>query len=191
MNELEKTVRVWDPLVRIFHWTLVASFAVAYLTEDDLLGPHVWAGYLVGGLILFRVVWGFVGTAHARFSDFVRPPREVIKYLKDVVAFRAQRYLGHNPAGGAMTIALLLSLATTVVTGIAAYGGGEMAGPLAGWLSGIGDESKEALEDIHELFANLTLALIIAHVAGVVLASLQHRESLVRAMFTGLKAKVH
>jgi len=191
MSQPASTVRVWDPLIRIFHWTLVAAFAVAYFTEDDLLTLHVWAGYLVGGLILFRLVWGFVGTPHARFSDFVRPPRQVIAYLKDVLAFRARRYLGHNPAGGVMILALLVSLITTVVTGLAVYGAGEMAGPMAGWLAGLGEQGAEALEEVHELFANLTLALVVAHVAGVVLASLQHRENLVRAMITGRKAREH
>jgi len=191
MNRAATKVRVWDPLIRIFHWTLAAGFAVAYLTEDDLLTPHVWAGYLVGGLILFRVLWGFVGSPHARFTDFVRPPQEVFAYLKDVVAFRARRYLGHNPAGGAMVIALLLSLAATFVSGLAVYGAGEMAGPMAGWLAGIGEPGVEALEEVHELFANLTLALVVVHLVGVVLASLQHRESLVRAMFTGVKTGEH
>ncbi len=191
MNQATTRVRVWDPLIRIFHWTLAAGFAVAYLTEDDLLTPHVWAGYLVGGLILFRVLWGFVGSPHARFTDFVRPPRQVFAYLKDVVAFRARRYLGHNPAGGAMVIALLLSLTATFVSGLAVYGAGEMAGPMAGWLTGIGEPGVDALKEVHELFANLTLALVVAHLVGVVLASLQHRENLVRAMFNGLKTREH
>ncbi|MGD2083257.1 MAG: cytochrome b/b6 domain-containing protein [Chromatiales bacterium] len=189
MSDQATSVKVWDPAVRVFHWTLVAAFTVAYLTEDDLLTLHVWAGYLVGALVGFRLLWGLVGTRHARFGDFVRGPRQTLAYLKDVVAFRARRYLGHNPAGGAMVIALLVSLVITTLTGLAVYGTEEMAGPLAGTLAGAGPGASELFEEVHEVFANLTLALVVAHVVGVLLASLQHHENLVRSMFTGRKLK--
>jgi cytochrome b len=114
-------ITVWDPLVRLFHWTLVIAFTLAYFTQEgpfeDLLdqmdetwlqGIHVWAGYTIAGLLLFRLFWGFVGPHHARFSDFVRGPREILRYVKDVLTLRAPRHLGHNPAGGAMIVALLL-----------------------------------------------------------------------------------
>src|SRR5690242_5061074 len=91
--------RVWDPFMRSAHWMIVAGFAVAYLTEDDLLPVHVWAGYVVGGLVLARILWGFAGPRHARFSDFLYPPRAVVSYLVDLLRFRAPRYLGHSPAG--------------------------------------------------------------------------------------------
>jgi len=178
--------KIWDPLVRLFHWTLVLSFMIAYLTEDELQTLHVYSGYLIMGLLSIRLIWGFVGTKHARFSDFIRPPREVKVYLKELLALRATRHLGHNPAGGAMILALILSLVLTTVTGIGAYGA-EGGGPLAGWLIGIGEVGGEALEEIHEFFANFTLLLVAVHVAGVVLGSLLHRENLVRAMFTGRK----
>ena len=181
------TIKVWDPLVRIFHWTLVAGFFVAYLTEDDFMTLHVWAGYLVGGLVAFRIVWGFIGPKHARFSDFVRPPGEVIAYLKAELAGRARRYLGHNPAGGAMVVALLLSLVLTVVTGLITYGGAECAGPLASYFCGAGEILDELGEEVHEFFANLTLLLVVLHVAGVILSSRLHGENLVHAMFTGRK----
>jgi hypothetical protein len=90
-------VRVWDPLLRIFHWGLAASFAVAFVAEDDFLSLHVQAGYLVLGLILFRFVWGFVGPRHARWSDFLREPAAVTAYLRDALRFRAGRHLGHRP----------------------------------------------------------------------------------------------
>jgi cytochrome b len=128
-------IPVWDPLVRVFHWTLVISFCAAYLSEGELFEAlqdrlsgewlqlvHVWAGYLIAGMLLWRVVWGFVGPRHARFSDFVRGPRVSFRYLKDALTLRAARYLGHNPAGGAMIVALLLSLTVTIVTGLALYG---------------------------------------------------------------------
>lgn len=182
----ERRVKVWDPFVRVFHWTLVGSFFLAWLTEDDLLGLHVWAGYTVLGLIVLRILWGFIGTRHARFSDFVFSPGTVRRYLKDVLWFRARRYLGHNPAGGAMILALLFSLLLTGLTGVALLGAAENAGPLAGWL-GAHPGLEEPLEEVHEFFANLTLGLVVLHVAGVVWESLVHRENLVRAMIDGYK----
>ncbi|MCP4896571.1 MAG: cytochrome b [bacterium] len=182
-----RMVRVWDPLVRLLHWSLAASFATAFLTEDDLLALHVWAGYGVLGLIFVRLLWGFVGPRHARWSDFVKEPGEVITYLKDAVRFRAARYLGHNPAGGAMAVALIVSLTATCLTGLAVYGAQELSGPMAPLLSGLSENWAHALEDIHEFLANLTLLLVFLHLAGVALASLQHHENLVRAMITGIK----
>ena len=177
-------IYVWDRFVRLFHWTLVAAFTVAYLTEEDWLTVHVWAGYLVGGLIVVRVIWGFVGPAHARFSDFVYRPGEALRYVRDLLLLRAQRHLGHSPGGGAMVVLLLVLLAATVVTGLVVYGGDQQAGPLAGMFT---KEFGESFEEVHELIANITLAFIIAHVAAVVFASFAYRENLVRSMLTGYK----
>ena len=176
-------VYVWDPFVRVFHWTLVICFTVAYLTED-LLTVHVWAGYIVGSLILARIVWGLVGPTHARFSDFVYAPSTTLRYVRDLILLRAPRQLGHSPGGGAMVVALLLLLAATVVTGLIVYGGDQQAGPLAGIVS---KETGESLEELHELIANVTLAFIIAHIAAVIFASFVHHENLPRAMITGYK----
>ena len=112
-------VKVWDIAVRTFHWSLVTFFAVAWVTGDEWDRVHEISGYIVGGLIAFRLIWGLIGTKHARFSDFVVKPSVVIDYLRDSIYFRAKRYLGHNPAGGAMIIALILSIITVTVTGIA------------------------------------------------------------------------
>ena len=179
-------ITVWDPLVRLFHWTLVLSFLVAYLTEDELQTLHVYSGYLIAGLLVVRLIWGFAGPTHARFSDFIRPPGEVIAYLKDLLKGRTARYLGHNPAGGAMILALLFSLSLTTLTGIGAYGA-EGGGPMAGGFTGISVFGGEAMEEIHEFFANFTVLLVAVHLAGVILGSLLHRENLVRAMITGRK----
>lgn len=207
-----RVVRVWDPLVRLGHWALVAGFFIAYVTEDELLGVHVWAGYVVGSVVLLRVIWGFVGPQHARFSDFVCGPAKVFSYLLDLLLLRAPRYLGHSPGGGAMVIVLLVSLGGTVGTGLIVYGADRHAGPLAPFFAmagnpglarvvpAVADEGRAAprdsrrrgpdtkvLEEVHEYFANLTLILIVLHIAGVGLASVVHRENLVRAMITGDK----
>ena len=160
------------------------GFTIAYLTEDDLLTVHVWAGYVVGLLVLTRVIWGFVGPRHARFSDFIYDPATTLRYVRDLVLFRAERYLGHSPGGGAMVILLLLFLTATVVTGLVVYGGEQQAGPLAGMFT---KDTGEAIEEIHVVIANITLALVLAHIAAVVLASFMHRENLVLAMITGYK----
>ena len=180
----DPSVYVWDRFVRIFHWSLVAGFTVAYLTEEDLLTVHVWAGYAVGVLIAARIVWGFVGSAHARFSDFMYSPAAALRYGRDLLLFRAGRHLGHSPGGGYMVFLLLLFLAATVVTGLVVYGGDQQAGPLAGMFT---EQTGEEMEEVHEVLANVTLALVIAHIAAVVLASFAHRENLIRAMVTGYK----
>ena len=181
-------VRVWDPLIRIFHWTLVAAFTVAYFTDDeDLLLPHVWAGYVVIGLLVFRFVWGFVGSAHARFSDFIFAPSVVMSFLWDTLQGQAKRYLGHNPAGGWMIILMLVTLTLVSITGLVLYGADEHAGPLAGLMAGAGENVEEVFEGLHEFFANLTLFLVLIHVAGVTMESILHKENLVKAMVSGYK----
>jgi cytochrome b len=117
-------VRVWDPAVRIFHWSLVLAFALAYVSGDEWLRVHVLSGYVIGALVAFRVLWGLVGPRYARFSSFVASPAVALEYLWLAVRFRAPRHLGHNPAGGLMIVAMLLSLAATTLTGLLVYGAG-------------------------------------------------------------------
>jgi len=130
-------VRVWAPLVRVFHWSLAGGFALAFVTKDDLLGPHIWAGYLVLARVVFRLVWGFVGPRYARWADFVKEPGEITACLRAIASFRAERHLGHNPAGGAMVVALLLALVATGLSGLAVYGVQELSGPLAPLMRGL------------------------------------------------------
>jgi cytochrome b len=163
-------VRIWDPLVRVFHWSLVASFAVAWLSAEEWDDLHLWAGYAAAALVGFRLLWGIVGTRYARFGQFVRAPRAMLGYLRDIATGREARYLGHNPAGAAMIVALLLGLAGVSVTGWALTAGA------AHWV-----------EEVHGALSSLLLVLVGLHIAGVVLASVRHRENLVRAMFTGRK----
>lgn len=166
-----ETVRVWDPLVRVFHWGLALAFSAAYLTADSAEAVHLVAGYGIVALVSVRMLWGVVGPRHARFSDFVFRPRAVWKYLRDLPSGRARRMLGHSPAGGVMVIALFAALGVTCATGIA------MSWGTAG----------DAFEAVHELASASTLALVFAHIAGVLFASFVHRENLPLAMITGRK----
>lgn len=211
-SETAARVRVWDLFVRVSHWTVAVAFFVAYLTEDDLLTVHVWAGYTIGVLVVMRILWGFVGPKHARFSDFVRGPVKVWKYLIDLITFRAKRYLGHSPAGGAMVLLLFAGLIATVWTGLELHAVENNAGPLAVVsvedrtavkvapiplvlvsegehedVEGEDGKKHEFWEELHEFLANLTLFLVILHVGGVVLASLVHRENLAQSMVSGYK----
>ena len=170
------SIKVWDPFVRIFHWSLVSLFVITWISADEWDRLHELTGYAIAGLVVLRLIWGVIGTRHARFKDFVYSPSTVIAYVKDILNFRPRRYLGHNPAGGAMVLALMLALLGVVGTGFIS----------------ITDRfwGMELVEELHEGAAYALLALVILHIAGVILASLQHRENLIRSMFTGLKRRV-
>lgn len=209
---------VWDGFVRVFHWSVALAFFVAYVSDDDWLTIHVWAGYTIGVLVVLRIVWGFVGPKHARFSDFVTGPWTAWRYLLDLFAFRARRHLGHSPAGGIMVLLLLAGLLATVWSGLELHAIENNAGPLAATTTPVGvkaaptwsspitfvaaahaDEDEregsgysarageDFWEEIHEMLANLLMALVVVHVLGVVLASVVHRENLLRSMLTGSK----
>jgi cytochrome b len=166
-------VQVWDPFVRIFHWSLVGLFVLAFATGDETEWLHLTAGYAIAVLIVLRIIWGFVGSRHARFSDFVRKPRDVTDYVRTALRLRAPRYLGHNPAGGVMIFALLAML-----IGISASG--FMMTTDAFW-------GAQWVEDLHEGLVYAMLWLIALHVVGVVFSSIEHGENLIRAMITGRK----
>jgi cytochrome b len=166
-------VLVWDLPVRLFHWLMVASFAGAWLTAESERWRlvHVTLGYTMAGLVVFRLLWGLFGTRHARFGDFIRGPRKVLAYLKSVLAGKPEHHVGHNPAGAIAIVAMLLLTLATAGFGWATYN----------------DMGGDWLEEAHEVAANLMMAVVIVHLAGVALASLMHRENLVRAMVTGRK----
>jgi cytochrome b len=175
---------VWDPLVRVFHWLLVCSFTLAYLLEGDWLKLHVHAGYTVALLVLFRILWGFIGFGFARFSEFVVRPRETLDYLQQLGARTAKRFVGHNPAGAIMIVTLFCFLLATAFTGMCLFAM-EGSGPLAATV--VAHWPGSLLEELHDLSAHITLLLIIIHVAGVIFSSRLHKENLVAAMFTGRK----
>ena len=204
----ERTVRVWDPIVRLGHWGLAAAFLVAYLSEGEPISVHQVAGYAALAIVVVRLGWGFVGPTHARFSSFVTGPVSVGRYLVGLATGRAKRHLGHSPAGGAMTVALLLCVLGTAGTGVARLAVEDGRGPLAPVLARVealpslafvapafadeddrdgGERGDSVVGEAHEVLANLTLALVLVHLAGVAAAGVVHRENLVAGMITGRK----
>ncbi|HEX7438554.1 MAG TPA: cytochrome b/b6 domain-containing protein [Caldimonas sp.] len=166
-------VLVWDAPVRVFHWLMVASFAGAWLTaESERWRPlHVTLGDTMAGLVAFRILWGLVGTRHARFSSFVRGPAVVARYVRAMLRGQPERHTGHNPAGA---LAILALLGLTLAIGVSGWATFNHVG--GGWF-----------EEAHEIAANVMLAVVGVHVAGVLLTSWLHRENLVGAMATGRK----
>jgi len=182
----ENTIKVWDLWVRVFHWSLVLFVLILFISEDDFLSIHSYAGYTVLLLVGFRIIWGFIGSYYARFSSFITTPKEAINYLKEELVGDAKRYIGHNPAGAIMIFALLITLIFTGFTGMATIAS-EGKGPLANTF--IANLSGELMGEIHEVFTSILLTLIILHIVGVIFSSLAEEENLVRAMFTGKKKK--
>lgn len=181
-------VKVWDVPVRLFHWSLLAAVVFLFISANNgMQNTHLWLGYFLTFLLIFRIVWGFLGPQYARFTDFVKSPTAVMRYSKRVVTGAAERFVGHNPAGGAMVIALLLVLAALVATGFILAAGLEYEGPLLGSLDHIADQRIFWTLQIHRWLVDLLWLLVGFHLLGVFHASLQHRENLVRAMLTGRK----
>jgi cytochrome b len=179
-------VVVWDLPTRIFHWLLATAFLIEWLTQDDAryLDFHVFCGYLIGGLIAFRVIWGFVGTRWARFSSFAFGPFAALRYLRDLLRHRQSHFVGHNPAGSWSIFILLTLAALSVLSGVAALGGEKQQGPLQGLLT---FAQGDALREMHEVLAWAMLAVVAMHILGVVVSSFSDRENLPAAMIRGRK----
>ena len=173
MNDLKTKILVWDAPVRMFHWLMVLSFFGAYLTAESERWrlAHVTLGYTMGGLVAFRIIWGLMGTRYARFSNFIRGPAAVMRYVKSLLKGQPEHTIGHNPAGAVAIVMLMVLSALIVATGWAIFN--EIGGNL--------------LSELHEVTGNLMLLVVGVHVAGVVASSWLHRENLVRAMVTGKK----
>lgn len=168
-----KTILVWDLPLRVFHWLFVGSFVGAFLTAESerWRDAHAVLGYTMLVLVVFRVLWGVVGTRYARFGALPLAPRRAWAYLRSLVAGHPEHHVGHNPAGSLAIYALLALAGVTALTGLAAMAAG----------------TSEALEELHEGLANTMLAVVIVHVVGVAVGSLAHRENLAAAMLTGRK----
>jgi cytochrome b len=164
---------IWDWPIRLFHWLVVICFAGAWLTAETERWrlAHITLGYTMGGLVFFRLLWGVVGTRHARFASFVRGPAAVFSYARSLVKLRPEHYAGHNPAGALVIVVMLALILITVGTGYLAYN----------------DRAGEWAEELHEATAGVMLAIVLLHVLGVTASSFLHRENLIGGMITGRK----
>lgn len=171
------TVRVYDLPTRVFHWAFAALFAGAYATaslvdeESARFAWHMLAGLLLGVAVLLRVAWGVVGTRHARWSDFSLHPRQLAGYLKGVVAGGGRRWVGHNPASSWAALAMIAMALAMGGSGLAMASG----------------TAPEWVEEAHELVANVFLAVVLLHLAGLAVHLLRHRDALPLSMLTGRK----
>lgn len=182
-----REIRIWDPWVRLFHWSLIVAVLVAWMAGEAGLVVHVVAGYTVFVLVSWRVGWGFVGPAPARFRNFVKRPGEIRAFLRATLRGRPPHHAGHNPAGGAMVVLLLATLLLTTFTGMALYGVQDAGGPLAFLAGQAGFAMIDGLEAVHEFLGDFLPWLIAIHVAGVIVESLLQDTDLTRAMITGRK----
>jgi len=183
------TVKVWDLPIRLFHWTLVAGFASAYLTaefhKNDI---HTLIGYGLCVLLVVRVYLGFFGSEYARFKSFIFSPGETLAYMRSMFGRHPiKHYYGHNPAGALMVFALLGLLTLIFAAGLVSLALIDFEGPLLVLVHYVGDETSYAIREIHEVLSNVALALVALHLMGVTGGSIQHGENLVRAMVTGRK----
>jgi len=187
LGNTNRSVRVWDAPVRIFHWLLVALVVTSWVTSeigDNAITYHMWSGYSILTLVVFRLVWGFVGSQHARFVDFVCGPRSVLGYARGLLQLNPPYYAGHNPLGGWSVILMLTSVLLQATTGLFANDDTATEGPLARLVSA---SASSLLTTIHRYNFDVLLALITAHIAAVLFYLIVKREHLIAAMFTGRK----
>lgn len=187
MSDMEQKVRIWDLPIRLFHWLLVAMFALGWWSagHPQHLDLHLLSGYTIAALLLFRLVWGVVGTRHARFRSFAVGPKRVVSYLRDLFGPRTLHPVGHNPAGAWAIFTMLALLLAITLSGLVVLGGEEGHGPLAGILS---LETGIAWHEPHEWLAWAMLLLVVVHLIGVAVESILHRDNLVAAMISGKKS---
>lgn len=163
---------IWDPLIRIFHWSLAATFLLNYFVTEEGGRNHEWVGYTAVGLLAVRIVWGFIGPRNARFSSFFPTPRRVRHHLAELRDGHISAEEGHNPLGGAMVLLLMALMLSLGVTGY-------MMEEIDVFFG------EEWLEELHETLANITLIAVVVHVSAVVLMQRRFGIDLVRPMVTG------
>lgn len=185
-SKILRTVTVWDLPTRLFHWTLVLLMIVQWWTaeQSSTMDWHLWGGYAVLTLVLFRLIWGTVGSETVRFSHFVRGPSTVLDYFKALLRGETPHALGHNPMGGWSIVAMLALLLVQTVTGLFANDDIMIEGPLYGWVS---KSTSDWLTTVHKFNFNLLLALIAVHLSAVFFYLLVKRENLIHPMLTGRK----
>lgn len=184
--ETLQTVVVWDLPTRLFHWTLVVLVIAQWLTaeESGTMDWHVWGGYAVLTLVLFRLLWGFVGSETARFSAFVRGPCAALEYVRALLRGETPHYLGHNPMGGWSIVVMLILLLVQAGTGLFANDDITIEGPLYAWVS---KRTSNWLTTVHKLNFNLLVVVIAVHVSAVLFYLLVKRENLIHPMLSGRK----
>ncbi len=182
-----KTIFVWDIPVRLFHWSLATSIAMLFITAQiggNAMEWHKKIGYFVIGLILFRVVWGFVGSYHARFKNFVRTPTTVVAYAKNLFKKDSAHYVGHNPMGGLSVVALIASVGFQTATGLFSNDDIMLEGP---YVSMVSKAFSDQMTRLHQLNSNVILVLIGLHLSAIVFYAVFKKEQLIEAMLTGKK----
>ncbi|HRF62737.1 MAG TPA: cytochrome b/b6 domain-containing protein [Candidatus Competibacter sp.] len=181
-----QTVKVWDLPTRLFHWILVMLMIAQWLTaeNDSTIQYHIWGGYTVLVLVLFRVIWGFAGSDTARFRDFIRGPGAALAYVKALLRGETPLYLGHNPMGGWSIVAMLVLLLIQAGTGLFANDDIMTEGPLYGWVS---KGTSDWLTTIHKFNFNLLLLVIAVHISAVLFYLFVKRENLIHPMLSGRK----
>jgi len=179
------SVTVWDLPLRVFHWALVLLFAVAYLSgsRPGYYEVHKASGYAILGLLVFRLIWGFIGPVPARFASFVKGPAAAFGHLKELLQRRHRPLPGHNPLGGWAVVAILALMAVQSVSGLFATTF-DYEGPLARLLS---DAGQDMMAGLHAFTMNLLLAVLAVHLVGIAVTSLLCRENLVASIIPGRK----
>ncbi len=168
-----EAIPVWDRFIRLFHWTLVSCVVIDYTVLDDGNDLHQWLGYLAAALVLARVVWGFIGTPHARFSDFFPTLTRVRQHVEGMLSGSPERHNGHNPLGALMILALMIQVLAVSVTG---------------WMQTLDAFwGEEWLQELHEHAANMLIGLAALHALAAIVMGRLERTHLIRAMFTGVK----
>ena len=180
-----RPIKVWDLPVRLFHWLIVVLIAAAWATQElGLMDWHMRVGWTILTLLLFRLMWGFVGSDTARFSNFLRSPLAAFRHLARLRQREADREIGHNAAGGWMVLAMLVLIGVQGGTGLFANDDSDVEGPLVHL---VGKSRSDWLSHIHSINFNLIEAVIVLHVLAILAYAVLKRQNLVRPMVTGTK----